>query len=627
MNVPTRIAIAAALVFSHHLPTFAADFQPNITVVQDLTRYDIHADGTFVNDEQMVFKINTDQGVKQRGQIPISYSSSLEELEVLEAYTTTQDGKRIEVASDKILTQQSPQSQRAPSFDDVKVKTVVFPAVEVGATLTLHIKKTQKKALFPGQFTSLDWVDGTQDTLSTEVTVSAPADYPLYADAVEMQGGKVTSEATPAQGTQMWRWTVKNRPAHAPELFSVGLVDVSPKVFLTSFPGYEALASAYLARAQPQMTVTPPLQALADKLTQGISDPREQAKAIYNWVSGNIRYVAIFLEFGGVVPHSAQAVLDAKYGDCKDFTTLLGALLTAKGIKNAPVLVNATDSYALPKVASVSAFNHAITYLPDFHLFVDATAGLAEFGTLPQQEMGKMALVTDDGSGQSRLMMIPIANAERDTVQTKTTASVDGHGTVSGKSDIGSTGWLNLATRQMFASLPPGVEKQVAEQMLQSTGQAGKGSFQHGKPQDLNQPFGYSTQFESPEAIPLPGPGATMLYKGLGSLTSIGWSLMPFGAPKRDFPLPFPNRSQSETLVINLPQQVPITALPKPVNLVTPFGSYTSHYTQTQDSITVERHFKTNFKTPLIAPEDYPAVRDFALGVMKDLRGQVIYGR
>ena len=370
----------------------AADYQPSTTVLSDDTVYNVKADGSFTQDQTRSIRIETDEGVKSYGQIPNSYSNALESFDVVEAYTTTRDGKRIDVSPDAILTQQSPESAYAPTFDDGRVKTIVFPGVQVGATITMRTRKTQLKPLFPGQFFMTDAFLDNKAFESAKVTVYAPAALKLYAEAIDMQGGLVVADDN---GKQMWQWSIKDTQAHPSEQGAPSIIDHSPRLTITTFANYEGVGRAYVARANQQAAVTPGIQALADEVTMGITDRRDQADAIYRWVSNNVRYVAIYLGFGGVVPHSAQAVLDARYGDCKDHTTLLEAWLAAKGIKSSVVLVNADNRYWLPKVAEpLAVFNHVITYIPEFGIFVDSTAGTARFGVLPGSEDGKSALVT-----------------------------------------------------------------------------------------------------------------------------------------------------------------------------------------------------------------------------------------
>ena len=131
-------------------------------------------------------------------------------------------------------------------------------------------------------------------------------------------------------------------------------------------------------------------------------------------MSANIRYVSIVLDHGGYVPHSSDSILAARYGDCKDHVTLLEALLATKKICGSAALVQATNSYVVPKTVVIGAFNHAITYLPDFDLFVDSTPGSLPFGILTPNEAGKQALIVDNGRGKSELRRLPTPTVRGD---------------------------------------------------------------------------------------------------------------------------------------------------------------------------------------------------------------------
>src|SRR5205814_8680278 len=344
------------------------------TVLRDDVTYDVRADGAYSFEEFKSFRLNNAQGVKQGSQFSLSYSTSLQDLEVLEAYTTTPDGKRIDVEADKIIQQQSAQSAGAPMFDDAKVKTVGFPATEIGSVLTLHWRSVQKIPLFPGAFSMTRVFPKTADVRSSVLTLRVPESLELRVEAIGVDGGALPSDKP---GSKPWRWTLPVAPAHAREIGSVNAYDYSPRVVATTLASYDAAGMAYLERARPKAAVTPAIQRLADEITHGIEDRRNQAEALYRWVSKNVRYVGIFLGFGGVVPHDAEAIATARYGDCKDHVTVLEALLAAKGIKSSPVLVNVGDTYTVPKVAAApGVVNHATTLLADFDVFVDSTAPL-----------------------------------------------------------------------------------------------------------------------------------------------------------------------------------------------------------------------------------------------------------
>ena len=607
----------------------AVDLHPNVTILRDDTEFDVHADGTFTKDEVESFRIETEQGVTRNSQIPLRYSASLEALDVLEAYTVTKDGRRIDVTPDQIREQQSAESARAPMFDDNKVKVVVFPGVEVGATVTLHFRTTQKTALFPGEFSALEYFGDQMPRVSTHLTIRAPQSMTLHVDAVDLPGGRVDPDR--AQ-TQLWKWSLANVPAQTPELSSISNVDHSPRVAVTSFADYAAIGAAYQRRAKPAAAVSPRIQALADQLTQGVSDRRRQAEILYDWVSANIRYVAIYLGFGGVVPHDADAILAAAYGDCKDHVTLLEALLAAKGIRSEPVLVNAGGIYWMPKVAlPLGVFNHAITYLPEFDLFVDSTASYARFGVLPPTELGKAALVTGGEAGTAGavgtagLRTLPLSGPDSAHMQVTTRMNVDRDGTIRGASQVADSGIFDLAARQIFASLPPGIEPQVAERVLSVTGQDGSGNYQHGDPRDLGQPFNFSTQFTLADYALFPGPGAIQVPAGLGGFTRISEAFDQAGPETRRYPIAVPGRHVTETSIITFPAGVSIPRLPAPVDFESSFGTYSASYQADGSTVTVVRDLQLKPAGPLITPAYYAEFRKMARAVKRDMRAQLVY--
>lgn len=601
----------------------AAAFEPDVTVLADEVIYDINADGTFTREETRHFRLETDRAVKANSQVAMRYSTSLQDLAVEDAYTTTKDGKRIDVAADKIIVQQSRESAGAPMFDDGKVKTVIFPATEIGATLTLKTRYTQRQALFPGQFSAIEYFGVDKPYQSVRLVVRAPATLKLNVDAIDMQGGLQTSTNP---DTQQWQWTLANTPAHAPEPGSVALVDHSPRVAITTFPDFASVAAAYNERALPKAAVTPAIQTLADSLTQGVTDRRKQAQILYEWVTKNVRYVGVYLAFGGVVPHEASAILDAKYGDCKDHVTLLESLLAAKGIKSSPVLVNAGTGYWLPKVAApLGVFNHAITYLPEFNLFVDSTASVARFGTLPVTEAGKLALVADDGTGRAKMVTLPANTPENARIDITTRVVLDDDGNLKGTGEIATSGMFDWVSRQIFASVPAGTTSTLASQMLSAGGRSGQGDFTHGDPLDFAKPFAYQTSFEQPGYVQLPGPGAMQVPRGLSGFVNITSTFTAMSVESRDFAMPLAGRQVTETTIITLPKQVKLANLPKPVSIDSPLGSYRSSYKANGRVLTVTRTLRLTPTGMTIAPEQYPAFRKLGLAVLRDINAQLVY--
>src|SRR6185369_2489193 len=89
---------------------------------------------------------------------------------------------------------------------------------------------------------------------------------------------------------------------------AIGPFGRAPWLTISSLANYGGMATLYAKLSGPKEHITPEIEQLAEKLTAGIADRREQARAIYNWVSTHIRYVGIWLEQGAVEPHAANTV-------------------------------------------------------------------------------------------------------------------------------------------------------------------------------------------------------------------------------------------------------------------------------------------------------------------------------
>jgi len=51
----------------------------------------------------------------------------------------------------------------------------------------------------------------------------------------------------------------------------------------------------------------------------------------------------------------------------------------------------------VPKYPVIGPFNHVITYIPAWNLYLDSTAEMAPYGSLPDDEIDKPTLVTTLG--------------------------------------------------------------------------------------------------------------------------------------------------------------------------------------------------------------------------------------
>jgi tetratricopeptide (TPR) repeat protein len=98
-----------------------------------------------------------------------------------------------------------------------------------------------------------------------------------------------------------------------------------------------------------------------DRIRAASSDPKARTEAALALVQDRIRYVALAMGVGGLVPADAETTWSRRFGDCKGKTALLLALLDELDVEAEPVLVNTSGSDGLDeRLPMVGMFDHVI---------------------------------------------------------------------------------------------------------------------------------------------------------------------------------------------------------------------------------------------------------------------------
>ncbi len=595
----TRVFIA---IFAFWALALAAQVDTETTFYKAV--FKVNPDGTYTATIEHRQKALTQAGVEEIGQASMVYSESLQELEVLEAYTLKADGTKIPVPEDKIFVQAPPETQDAPTFSDNKVIQVVFPQVAVGDEVYVAWKLVQKEPYFPGEFYATDVEPIAEVVRRAEIVVDAPAEMPVY---WKKRGDAELGDYRVEEKTEGGRHTIaatfsRNQPI-PPEPGMVDPRQVSPAFVVTTFKDWPAIGAAYWERAKGKAEVTEAVQKTADEVA-GNAEGLEAARKLYNWVAQNIRYVALELGIGGYVPQSAEEVLNQRYGDCKGYVTLLQALLKAKGIESEPVLVYLGEDYGLFPAPTPEQFNHAILYLPEFDLYLDPTIRYAPFGVLVLADLSKPVVHAGE---RPRLAKTPSGDPERDRYQEEQEYLLDASGTLSGKGTMRLFGYVDAQMRTILASIPKVSYPQVAQALLGQFGEGGSGTFETSPLEDLDAPLVVTAEWKSPGAA-VPGERLSLGHVPTGfSLVPLG-QLRTYAAPEsRRFPVSMGAFATRYQKTIRYPEGYRPALLPQGVSLENPAGSVRASFEDRGDAI--EAVIELVVAKDVYPPEEYPALK------------------
>ena len=321
-----------------------------LSIEKYISNIDVAADGTSVQTVEVLQRFNSRSAIARYKTVQKIFNGDLDEYTASDTYILKADGQKVVVPPSAVEIKRTPQAEAAPSFSSMMMLEVKFDGMEVGDAAHYALRLRKKKTYFEKKFDQVDYLPSIFDWKSAEINLSAPVDYPIYIEAIGLEGGRLPD----SDGRARWQWRKKEQPALEFEMLMFDIIGTRSRVMLTSFKDFEELGAAYWNEANKKSVVTPDIQTLADEITKDKTTPAEQANAIYLWVNKNIRYLSIVADRSGWIPHAAAEILANRYGDCKDYATILYAMLKAKGIESYPVIIRADMGDWFPSVAAPS---------------------------------------------------------------------------------------------------------------------------------------------------------------------------------------------------------------------------------------------------------------------------------
>ena len=553
-------------------------------VERHVRHFVVEPSGTYLLTVEQTRTIAQRDALHDYARYEIGYNQALEDIITVEAYTEKADGRRLAVQPHHIRDQQQAAPVDAPMFQTMRLKIVEFPDVEAGDRVAVHYVVRRHTPLFPGHFEDLSSAR-LQRQRDFRLVYDMPAAMVLHADAAGFVPTSTADLPAPAAGKRRYAWRYLDGDNARIEAGSVSELDYGKRLAVSTFPDYAALARAYQDRSGARAVPDDAVAALAVRVTGDLAEPRARAIALSDWVRHNVRYVAVYLGPGGVVPHAAASVLAKRYGDARDHTTLLVALLASAGIDSTVALVNNGNAYQLPAVPTLGVLNHAIVYVPSLQLYLDSTADSVAGGFLPAALLGKPAVLTRSGE----FAMLPVFQQAHSQTLTQFTIQSDG----SSRFTVTRTGSGALA--EPYRNVPGG------DAAISSRGA--------------------SNGFTQP-------PGSARLATTYDLKGSLGDAVFAFAQePERHQDFVCPAIDAEDEVHFHLPTRSRVLALPRATHVDDANFAYHSRYARRGALVTVQRQLKFRHTAATCTPDDYRRMRPALQRMLRDLRSQVVFKR
>jgi hypothetical protein len=524
-------------------------------------------------------------------------------------------------------------------YNDDRAKIIDPPGLDPGGIVAYEYEERERPYLAETEW----YFQGELPVASQSFTLVLPAGFTYTTtwahhpsvDAIDLEH-------------QKYRWEMNNESAidlehvpMSPSTWSLaGRMSIHYAGPTLAFPEdgtWKGVGQWYTALAHDRLAATPAIAARAAELTQGKTGFYDKAEAIAGFVQRNIRYVAIEIGVGGNQPHPAGDIFRDGYGDCKDKSTLLSAMLSTVGIHSDLVMVHTDRGVVDPEAPSIVG-NHVIAAIeipkgydsPRMHSVITAQTGKrylifdptweqTPFGQIEDNLQGSYALLVE--GPDSQIFQIPILSPGLNTIRRSGILTLAADGSLKGSLSESYFGDIAKDPRYYLTAVDAARQKEAMDRRI--SGDLMAASLTDLKIQNLaalDKDLTTSFDLTDDHFASSVGPLLMVRPRVFGSYT------LRIDHKKRKVAVELGQTMQgTDSFDIQLPEGYTVDELPDPVNADVGFASYRSsttvdgrilHYTRTFTLRAVE-----------LPPAKYPELQRFIGLIAADEDSRVVLKR
>jgi hypothetical protein len=608
---------------SSDLARFQAKYPGNFVITESLRRdvsFEVTRNGepqlTF-SDYSSLFVLGENPGVLSESK---EYFNSKSEIKELEAYSLVpnQNSYKKYPVGDFTKTHEL---GNGVFYDDMYSYNFNFPAVGKGTKLVTTSETITHESVYPIIFFFGNRIPADRAALTLTLPEKTDIIYRLF--GYDTTG--ISFSKTRKGKFTVYQWSTEGTRSYIPDGESPSARYITPHIII-HIAGYQyqgkyvsALGSLkdlyawdYSKISSLNTVPAPEIKRLADSLTDGLPFDREKVRQIFSWVQQNIKYVAIEDGDNGYVPREASLVLQRRYGDCKDKSSILTALLRSVGLKSGLAWVGTrTLPYKYSEFPSIANSNHMIAIWWDENnspLILDGTTLYHSLDEIPASIQGKQCII-EKSPDEFVLYPIPVTlpsqNLSIDTAWLK----VD-NGVLTGKGKAVFTGERKADLLSAFDGVDSTIYKDKLSRVIPMA--SNKFAFAAVSLSDLKQvgqPFLIAYDFTLPDYITT-NQGSYYINLNIERFMN-DVQIKPDRWMPVDVETPFVHRFVS---VLEIPENMALSTLPEPSSYEHTGFSFRQQYARSGNSVVVTTEIRVN--SQLISGDDLKGYREM-LAVMK----------
>lgn len=392
-------------------------------VLKNEIEVDYKGDGLATSRLYFVISVLDEKAARDYTQIEHYFNSHYSELELDFARLIDADGNEYRVSGDAVQIKSTAEDHY---YSDTRKLVFSLPSMRPGSTFEFQYTETMIRRPLEKGWYDFYWLHYLQSLPGGYARLDPVRDFSLtlkYPQGLKIYHKTDNSDVEPVHsmrgGHEYLVWSKRRLEGLEIEPYMPPITMSIPAVRMSTLRNWseldESVARVYLDAAVPG----PRLQALAGKIADKTESDIEKIKAVFYFLQNNVRYISADFKRGGITPHKADEVYGNRYGDCKDQTVLMVALLSALGIKAYPALTGMDPSPEVDHEIPSFSFSHMIVHVPrdGEDLWIDASGPPGLFPGIDWSVQGRYAFVLDGKGGA--LKRIPVDAPDKSLIKVR----------------------------------------------------------------------------------------------------------------------------------------------------------------------------------------------------------------
>ncbi len=372
-----------------------------MNIIESSDRIVFAADGSRTTTSHVIYKVVNPAAVAGSAFSAVTsmWAPWLNDKPTIRARVVSPDGSVRELDPATIVD--SAASALDPNlFGDVRMTRAPLPALGVGAVVETQYVMVERLPYPDSGVTVRALLQRPVHTQHLRLSIQAPSSLSLRYRVDAAPG--LAPRHTVENGVE--QWVFDTGPTVPPEDFPLMVPSdayIFPTVTFSTGKSWKDVAAGYTKIVEEKLAQAR-VGDLAARLTKGKATRDAKIAAIVEFLNHEIRYTGVELAQASLFPSTPAETLARKYGDCKDKSLLLIALLRAVGVDADLALLSAgTRLDVAPDLPGMGLFDHAIVRVSGTPaLWIDATAESARVGQLPDMDRGRWTLIVDDSTSE-----------------------------------------------------------------------------------------------------------------------------------------------------------------------------------------------------------------------------------